>query len=149
MLCTEKMHISRMALTGQCIVALFREPALQPFGAILLPCLAVLRGAGDRNGGGVDVGAENLHLAIDVGRGHGLPEQDGERIDLLSGGAAGHPHADRVIGVPVLQEGGKDGRVQRVERLGIAEELRDADEQLAEQKIGFVRVGLAGARCKR
>ncbi len=87
----------------------------------------------------VDVGAENLHLAIDAGRGHGLLEQDGQRINLLAGGAAGHPHPDRVIGVPVLQERGKDRRAQRLERFGIAEELGDADEQLAEQQIGLVR----------
>ena len=44
--------------------------------------------------------------------------------------------------VPVLQQVGKDGRAQRVEGLGIAEELRDADQQLAEQQVGFVRVAL-------
>ena len=74
-----------------------------------------------------------------AGAGQALLEQDGHRVGLLAGGAAGHPHPDRLGAVRVRQQPRDDLGLEGGERLRIAEEPGDADQQLAEQQLGLVR----------
>ena len=68
--------------------------------------------------------------------------EDRERVHLLAGGAARHPHAQGVIVRARLQQRRQRRLLERFKGFRIAEEVRHADQQLLEQKIKFVRVVL-------
>ena len=119
------------------IVAVLGEPALEPVGRYARhgfpeaasPC------GGDR--AIVDIGSENLDLRFRSPRIHRLAQQNGQREDFLSRRAAGHPDPHGVLRVLASDETLQNCRVQRLERGGIAKELRYADQQFAEQRIEF------------
>jgi hypothetical protein len=88
------------------------------------------------------VAGDPQRLAVDVGREHPqvrralavlelAQEQDGQGVGLLAGGAAGDPHPDVVAG----RHRGDDLRdhliAQHLEGQRIAEEARDADQEVA------------------
>src|SRR5205807_267007 len=60
-----------------------------------------------------------------------LQEANGQRVDLLAGGAAGHPEADGRIGRALVYQLGKDFLLESLEGVRIAKELGDADEEIA------------------
>ena len=62
-----------------------------------------------------------------------LEQQDRERIGLFAGRAARHPDPYRVAAALALEQRRDDLPGQRVERLGVAEERGDADQQVVEQ----------------
>ena len=88
----------------------------------------------------VDVGGEHLDFRRIVQPVHVLAQKDRERIRLLAGRAAGHPDADVVLGPLALKQPGHDDLLDRVERAGVAEERRDADQQVAEQQRRLLAV---------
>ncbi len=69
-------------------------------------------------------------------------QQDGDRIGLLAGGAAGHPDADLLVRALALEELGNDEGLKRVKGIRIAEEIGHADQQVAKQRPSLVRIRL-------
>ena len=122
-------------VAGEEAAPAFRRQAVQQRGGI-----APGPGGADRRL--VDVGGEDLHLGRVAQPVHVLAQQDGERVRLLAGGAAGHPDADVVPGALALEQPGHDDLLHRLERLGVAEERGDADQQVAEQQHRLLAVRL-------
>ena len=92
----------------------------------------------------VDIGGEDLHpggaaLATIIVA-HGLLQGDGDGIRLLAGGAAGHPDPQRIGRALVGQQLRDRGGLQRIEGLGVTEELGDPDQHFAEQGLVFFRM---------
>src|SRR5437762_925572 len=69
-----------------------------------------------------------------------LQQGDGQGISLLAGRAAGYPDADRTVLRALLDQGGKDLLLEKLEGVGIAEELRDTDEQVLVQVVQLFAV---------
>ena len=63
-----------------------------------------------------------------------------KRIGFLAGGAARHPDPDRFLRPFALEQFGKHVLGDLLEGLGIAEECRDRDQQIAEQRLRFVGI---------
>jgi hypothetical protein len=102
--------------------------------------LAVASGAGKRHRAVVDVGTENLHRGRRIARGQCFPDQDGDGIDLLAGGAAWHPDTNVMVGAGAFQDF-RNGRCrQGGEGIVVAKKLRHPDQQLAKQQFDLVRV---------
>ena len=65
---------------------------------------------------------------------HVLAHQDADGEDLLAGRAARHPDPDRVVGGPRPRTAcGMTDRLEHLEGIGVAEEIGDVDQQVAEQ----------------
>lgn len=103
--------------------------------------LRVQAGAPQRNRPLVDVGCKD----VDVGRAaalrHDFAEQDADRIGLFAGGTAGDPGARSLRFRPAGEQARVERGTERLERLRIAEEVGDADQQVFQQRGGFVEVG--------
>ena len=98
-------------------------------------------GEGDRRP--VDVGREHPH--IDVGRliRQGFGDRDRERIRFFPGRASGRPDAKRpVVLACFVDEQRKRLLAEVVEDLRVAEELRDLDEEAADEPRVLLAVGL-------
>src|SRR3546814_3855600 len=65
------------------MVAVFREPPLEPLGRHARHHLPIASDACDSHGVLVDVGREDLHLRGDLPLGHGLLQEDRDGIGLL------------------------------------------------------------------
>ena len=76
----------------------------------------------------------------------GFQQADDERVDLLAGGAPGHPHPHRRAGRPILQQPRQDLAGQDLEGARVAEEGGDRDEALLMEGLRLVRVVLEVAR---
>ena len=86
-------------------------------------------------GGVVDVGGQDLD-----GDGIGpaaqeLQQANGQGVNFLAGGTAGHPDAKRVFRGAVLGELRKNPFAQGFEHLGVPEEVGDADQEILIQGI--------------
>ncbi len=88
----------------------------------------------------VDVGGEDL----DPGR---MPEacallehQHGDRVGLLAGRTGGNPHPHLVVGRFLGEDLGDHGPGEHLEGLGVAEEERDADQQVPEEQLDLLLV---------
>ena len=68
-----------------------------------------------------------------------LLEQDGDGIGFLAGGAAGHPDADRGARGLAGKEPRDDLFLERLEGLRVAEEIGDADQQVAKERLHLGR----------
>ena len=78
---------------------------------------------------------------------HVLAHQNGQRIHLLAGGASGNPDAHGIGGALALEQPRDDLGGERLETpSAIAEETRDADQEIAEQKHDLVRMAVSDAR---
>ena len=97
----------------------------------------------------IEIGGEDLELRPARIVGGGLGESHGQRIRLLAGGAAEHPHAHRLIAPALREELREDRALQRIEGLGIAEEAGDADEHVGVKRVEFLRVALQKSRVIR
>ena len=66
-------------------------------------------------------------------------EQHRDRVRFFARRAAGHPHANFVVRF-LAREELRDVRLERSERLAIAEEMRHPDEQILEERASFRRM---------
>jgi hypothetical protein len=82
----------------------------------------------------VHVGGEDLHQPAAHPRRHLLQEHR-QRVDLLAGGAARHPDAERSVRVPLREQLGQHAVLEDVERLLVAEEPGHPDEQVAVEDV--------------
>ena len=93
----------------------------------------------------VEIGGEDLDFSPTRRFPRRFHERHGEGIGLLAGRAAEHPATDRIV--PALrQELGQDVSLEHIERLGVAEETRDADEHVGEERVEFSGVASKKAR---
>ena len=69
-------------------------------------------------------------------------QADHERIDLLAGGAPGHPHANGRIGPSIRQEAGEHLIDQDLEGLRVAEERGHSDQAVVKKGMDFVRMAV-------
>ena len=61
-----------------------------------------------------------------------LEQADGDRVGLLARSRSpGTQMRIGDVGAPLVEQAGEDGRLERLERLAIAEEAGHADEQIA------------------
>ena len=88
----------------------------------------------------VEVGAENLDIALALRGLRALAHQDRQRIDLFSRRAARDPGTEGVVFRPRLHHPGQHFRRQDAEGLRIAEEVRHADQQLFEEDVRLVGI---------
>ena len=86
----------------------------------------------------VDVGGEHLHRTQAFGAAV-LAQQHQQAVRLLAGRAAGHPHAQRIVGFGFAQQRRHDMAFERFEGFRVAEEVGHADQHVAEQRTGFRR----------
>ena len=94
-----------------------------------------------RDRGLVDVGGEDDRLRPYLQPRHLLEQQNGDRIGLLAGGAAGGPDAHRVGSFLVLEQLRNDLLRERSERFRVAEKRGDADQEIVEQLDDLLAVG--------
>ena len=70
-----------------------------------------------------------------------LADQDGDRVGLLARRAAQHPDSHPIVGAASLEDARNDFAFEHLELGRIAEELRDADQQVLEQVLHLERIG--------
>ncbi|KAF1067959.1 MAG: hypothetical protein GAK45_01524 [Pseudomonas citronellolis] len=105
--------------------------------------LGVGAAAADGDGMLVDIGGEDLELALAAPVLHMLGEQHGHRVGLLAGRTTGAPHPHRRYAVGRhLEQSRDDLALQRLEGFAVAEEVGHPDQHVVEQVPGFLRVGL-------
>ncbi len=102
--------------------------------------LRIARRACDREHALIDVGCEYLHARNRGQPFHMFASQHGDRKHLLARGAAWNPYAHGVVGAAALEQLRNDRRGQRLERIFVPEEVRDVDQQVAEQGTDLLRV---------
>jgi len=73
-----------------------------------------------------------------------LGQQHRDRVRLLAGGARHDPRTQRAVGGLALEQRGNLA-LERGEALGVAEEVRDADQQVLQQRLGLPRPGSQAA----
>ena len=122
------------------IVALLGEPALEALWRHPRDGFAIAPVPRRCHGLPVEIGRKDLDLHLGFSLDHGLFEEDRDRIGLFAGGAARDPDADRVVVPLVLQQFRNHLAFQRREGLRVAEELGDADQEVAEQEVELVRL---------
>ncbi len=114
--------------------AIAGEKTVDPLRAdILQHRRRIARRAGDRDRRIIDIGGEDGKFRPRFQRRHVLEQQDGDRIGLLAGGAAGHPNADLVGRRLAFEQGRNDLLRQCLERVLVAEKRGDADQQILEE----------------
>jgi len=99
----------------------------------------VKTGAGHCNGTAVDVGGKHLHLVTGPEQLKPLLQQDGDRIRLFAGGAAGAPDAHRSTHRFVLEQPGDDLCRQRRKGIRVAKKIGHTDQHVIEQRLHFNR----------
>ena len=103
-------------------LAVLDEEARQALGRdIGTDARGIDSGSRTLDGLGIDIGREHLHRHVALDVACSLQDQHGDRVRLLTRGATGHPHADRVArGVDGDQPGNRIGS-KRLERGRVAE----------------------------
>ena len=96
--------------------------------------LRINAGAAECNGVFIDVGGEHLQAGRRRKLVGVLREQHRDRIGLLARRAAGHPDADLVAGGLAFEHGRYRDSLERLERLTVAEEVRNADQHVLQQR---------------
>lgn len=121
------------------LLAVLGEPALDALARDAFELLRIARRARDRHCSIVDVGAENLHSRRQSCPLQAFLDQNGDRVNLLAGRARRHPDPDLGVRALVRDHFRYDRRFERLECMRIAEELRDADQELVKQQIDLAR----------
>src|SRR4030042_105914 len=97
-------------------------------------------GTGGRDRILVNIRTVYLDLVLLFGFIHKLPEEDGNGIGLLTGGASGHPDSKAVIVRFLLKQLRQDFLLQYFKGLRIPEKAGDVDQKLLEQEMHLLGV---------
>ena len=117
------------------------EEPLEPARADELQLhLAVDPGAGVLERRLVDVGRQHLEPDLAVARREALAEQHRQRVRLLAGRAARDPDPELLVGRQLVDQRRDHLGLEPLERLRIAEELGDADQQVLVQRVELVGI---------
>jgi hypothetical protein len=116
------------------------EEAPQPLGRHVAGDVLDVR-AGPRllQRGLAHVGGEDLERRALPQLRERLEEDDGERIRLFSGRAAGHPDPDGIVGRAILEQRGEDLAPERLEERAVAEEVGDVDQDVVVERLDLDR----------
>ena len=122
-------------------VALFGKETAQPRDRdILQNAVAVDAARRHVDGIAVQVRREDLDIPAQSQLIHGLREEDGDRIGLLTCGTAGHPDPD-LVRCPVAPEQVLDDPLlENVKIIRVAEEGGDSDQDLLGQQPDLLRI---------
>jgi hypothetical protein len=90
----------------------------------------------------VHVGRIDLDALPESVAAEGLEEQHCHGVRLLSGRAAGGPHADRLLVALGLEDGGEHFRRKQIPRLLVPKEPGDVDQDRVEELGVLLRMGL-------
>ena len=122
-------------------VVLREEIAVEQFeGYVLDGALRIAGAPRLLQHGLVDVGGEDLHVRSRPRTRQLLRDQDRDAVGFLAAGAARCPDADLVARALGGKQRGNDLAPQEIERLRIAKEAGDVDEEVAEKKLRLVRL---------
>ena len=121
-------------------IILFREESLQPLHRDV-------RGVGhgvdalprDGDAGGIDIGREYLDPGRIGQRIRVFGEQHGDRIGFLAGRARGHPGAHLIVAALAREQRRNDFLLEGFEGRTIPIEMRDADEDVLQERLQFLR----------
>ena len=117
-------------------VGLEREEAGEALGAdVGRDADRIQPGARDGDRAAVEVGREDLHRLRALERLHRLGDEDRERVRLLARRAARGPEAEHGAARFLGEELREHLVLERVKRLWVAEEARDADQQIPEERL--------------
>ena len=136
----EKHHVAYLAL-DLVIVTFANEELLKTFGAhVRFNGSGIDALTGKCNRPLVQVGGENLDVAMD-----GLPfrlleEQHRYPIRFLSGGTTDRPDTQSLVFPPVLEQLRDDRFLEHLPGDAVPEEVRHADQDIVEQGMRFVGV---------
>ena len=100
-----------------------------------LDVIQVDAGPGLFQGCFVEVGGQDLDRRRSGSAVEELEQGDGQRIGFLAGRATGHPDPEHGPRRPAGHQGREHLLLQRLERLRVAEELRDADQEILVQVL--------------
>ena len=132
----EDDHLTHRLVDAVAPLLLDKEPP-QTFGAdVVHETLGVQREPSFAQQRFIEVGGE--HLQVAPARrilGH-LHERDGDGIRFLPAGTAQHPNANRFV-VGLFQQVGQNLALKSLERFGVAEETRHADQHVGAKRIEF------------
>ena len=129
-----EQHGVTQLLPNPIVIAFTDEEATQPFlGDVGFDRSRVAALARRRERARVEIGAEDLDRRPQIVTRRFLQYQHRNRIGLLAGGATRHPDPDRIGRLHLVEQLRQHGQLQRLEHLGIAEECRDRDQEIAEQ----------------
>ena len=95
--------------------------------------LRVASGPGGRKRRLVDVGGEDLHARRDLEPRHLLAHENRDGVDLLTGRAAGDPHANGIFGTAPLEKLRNDLLLENLESLRVPEKAGDVDQKVAKE----------------
>jgi hypothetical protein len=123
------------------VVGGFEMACAQPLGQRRQGARVVDAAPGLAQGGHVQVGGEHLQRMRGAGLLDRVEPDHRDRVRLLAGGAAGDPHAYRLVG-RLVRQAAPDLLAQRVERERVAPERGHRDQRLAHQRVEFGRVGV-------
>src|SRR5262249_46710302 len=118
------------------------EKAARAFGRnVQLDVVGVDAGAGLLEVDLVEVRGQDLDGEVDSMIAEIFQQANGQRVNLLAGGTARHPDANGRVGRTVLDQTGKNRLLQGLERLLVAEEAGDANEEVLVKVLQFARIG--------
>jgi hypothetical protein len=139
-LAREDAHVAHRLMDAMGAVGLREEAAQALEGYVRDDVLAVSAGSRDVDGLLADVGGEDLEADVGGDFADVLQDRDRDRVHLLARGTAGDPDPNRGVAVRVIDDRREDDPLHRVVGLGIAEEARHRDQDVARERL---RLGLA------
>ena len=121
-------------------VGLEREKSGQPLRRhVVGDAGRVHTGTGHGDGAAVDVGGKHLHLVAGLEQLQPFLQQDGHRISLFTGGTTSAPDPHRAARRLAFEQFGNDLFLQCHKRVGVAEKMGHANQQVIEQGLDFHR----------
>lgn len=125
--------------TGAVIV---EEPPFSFRRHALKQCFRVSSRAGNAESRLIDVRRENLHAWHFGESFHMLAHENSNRIHLFACRTTGHPNTNAIALSTTLEQARDYKVLQGRERIGVAKEVSDIDQQIAKEGRHFVGVAL-------
>ena len=130
----EQHHVAQLALDTIEFSVFGKKPPEALLAHIRPDRRGIAAFPGDRERGRIQIRREDLHLRTQFVPRRFFLQKHCHRIRFFSRRAAGDPHAYRA-GVPTFENARKHFFRENFERLRVAKERRDRDEQIGEQRL--------------